>query len=140
MTIATFDPTAFKLRFAEFSAVSDGVLSSLFQEATLYLDNTDSSPVQDVSKRLMLLNYLTAHIAKLSGVAGVGGTGSAATGASPVGVLNSATEGSVSVGYDVSGMTKGSGAWFNQTQYGAFFWQATNYLRRFRYVAQPTRY
>lgn len=140
MTIAVFDPAAFKLRFPEFASVSDTVLSEIFHDAELYLDNTDASPVQDVAKRLRLLNLLVAHIAKLSGVAGLAGAGSSASGAAPVGLLGSATEGSVSVSYDTSHIPKGSAAWYAQTQYGYQYWQATLYLRTFRYVPQPTRY
>ena len=140
MTIAVFDPAAFKLRFPEFASVSDTVLSEIFHDAELYLDNTDASPVQDVAKRLRLLNLLVAHIAKLSGVAGLAGAGSSASGAAPVGLLGSATEGSVSVSYDTSHIPKGSAFWFNQTQYGAMWWQSTLYLRTFRYISQPTRY
>ena len=140
MTIAVFDPAAFKLRYPEFASVSDTVLSEIFHDAELYLDNTDCSPVQDVAKRLRLLNMLVAHIAKLSGVAGLGGAGSAATGGAPVGLLGSATEGSVSVSYDTSHVPQGSAAYFAQTAYGYAFWQATAYLRTFRYIPQPTRY
>ena len=140
MTIAVFDPAAFKARYVEFASVSDAVLSSLFQEASLYLDNTDCSPVQDVAKRLMLLNMLVAHLAKLGGVAGSNGAGSAASGAAPVGLLGSATEGSVSVSYDTSHIPKGSAAWYAQTQYGYMWYQSTLYLRTFRYVPRPTTY
>ena len=31
-------------------------------------------------------------------------------------------------------------SWFTQTSYGTAFWQATAYLRSFRYVTRPTRY
>ena len=140
MTIAVFDPAAFKARYVEFASVSDAVLSSLFQEASLYLDNTDASPVQDVAKRLMLLNMLVAHLAKLGGVAGSNGAGSAASGAAPVGLLGSATEGSVSVSYDTSHIPKGSGAWYCTTTYGYSFWAATAWLRSMHYIARPTRY
>lgn len=140
MTIAVFDPAAFKLRYPEFSGVSDTVLGQVFLDAELYLDNTDASIVPDATKRLRLLNMLVAHLCKLQGVAGLSGTGSAATGAAPVGLLGSATEGSVSVSYDTSHIPKGSAAWFNQTQYGAMWWQSTVYLRTFRYVPRPTTY
>ena len=39
-----------------------------------------------------------------------------------------------------SGHASMGASWFTQTSYGAAFWQATAYLRSFRYVARPTRY
>ena len=45
---------------------------------------------------------------------------------------------SVSVSLEFSASMGAS--WFTQTSYGAAFWQATAYLRSFRYVARPTRY
>lgn len=57
----------------------------------------------------------------------------------PVGRVNTASEGSVSAGFDYTPAEPGSGAWFNQSQYGAAFWQATANLRGMRYSARPTR-
>lgn len=132
MTIATFDAAAFKLRYPEFSLVSDVVLSYYFLEAGLYLSNDDNSPVQNVSRRTVLLFMLTAHLASVNGCL------SADNSPNPAGRVSQATEGSVSVSMDY--LPPGSHSWFTQSQYGASFWQATNSLRAFRYISQPTIY
>ena len=132
MTAVVFDPAAFKARYPEFAAVGDPLLQACFGEAGLYLSNTDNSPVQNVTRRAVLLNMLTAHIAALGGALSSDGQ------PRPVGRVSSATEGSVSASMEY--LAPGSSAWFAQTQYGAAFWQATTSLRGFRYIAQPTRF
>ena len=132
MTAAVFDPIAFKSRYPEFAAVSNAQLSAYFDEATLYLSNADNSPVQNVARRLVLLNMLTAHISKLSGALAADGQ------PAPVGRVASAGEGSVNAALEY--LPPGTHAWYSQTQYGAAFWQATLTLRRFRYISCPTMY
>lgn len=78
-----------------------------------------------------LLNLLAAHIAQLLAPPANGGVPSGI-----VGRINTATEGSVSVGADLPGITASS-AWFAQTTYGLMFWQATAPWRTFRYVPGP---
>lgn len=134
MAQVTFDAAAFKVRYPEFSAVSDAYLEECFLDATMYLSNADCSPVSDLVRRARLFNMLVAHIAYL------GGALSADHMPRPVGRMSSATEGSVSVSTEYTTATPGSGAWFNQTPYGAAFWQATTSLRGFRYVPRPTIY
>lgn len=129
MAQATFDYPAFVARYPEFSSADAHALASCFDEATLYLSNADNSIVADVRKRQVLLHLLTAHIATLRGYTSADGR------ARPFGVLTSATEGSVSVGYQYQPGTKD---WYMQTQYGASFWQATLPYRQFRYVPQKT--
>lgn len=136
MGIAVFDPTAFNARYPEFNTVAEPLLASYFVEAGLYLNNTECSPVQDVARRGLLLNMLTAHIAALN----AGTNGNAPSGL--VGRINSATEGSVTVGADMPNQP-GSAAWFQQTTYGAAYWQATAQYRTARYVpgqSYPPRY
>ena len=71
MAIVVFDVAAFRERYPEFDAVSETLLNAYFTEATIYLNNTDSSPVKDISIRALFLNMLVAHIAALnSGVNG----------------------------------------------------------------------
>jgi len=132
MTAVTFDPAAFKTRYPVFAGVSDVTLAACFAEAGLYLSNSDASPVQDLTRRAMLLNMLTAHIATLGGALSADGQ------PLPVGRVASASEGAVSISAEFA--APGSAAWFAQTQYGAAFWQATTALRGFRYIPQPTRY
>ncbi|WP_338929486.1 DUF4054 domain-containing protein [Escherichia coli] len=108
MGVVIFAPSAFKLRYPEFSSVDDVLLQQYFTQATIYLDNTDSSRVSDLAVRSMLLNMLVAHIACLY---------SGANGQSPsglVGRIDSASEGSVSVHADMPGGTANS-AWYMQT-------------------------
>lgn len=132
MSVVTFDVAAFKTRYPEFAAVADALLQACFDEAGLYLNNTDSSRVQDVVRRGLLLNMLTAHIAYIGGATSADGQ------AKPVGQLSSASEGSVSVSFNTP--QPGTNAWYMQSQYGAAFWQATNNLRSMRYISCPTVY
>lgn len=134
MTIATFVPADFKARYPSFVASSDAFLGACFSDAGLYLSNTDASPVQNVARRTSLLWMLTAHIAYLDGALSPDGS------PPPVGRISNATEGSVSVGLDYIPATPGTGAWFNQSSWGASFWAATASLRGFRYIARPTVY
>jgi hypothetical protein len=132
MAVAVFDSVKFLARYPEFEAIAVITLQAFFDEAGLYLSNTDSSPVLNVDRRLLLLNMLTAHIAALSGAIDQ-------SGAAPVGKVASATEGSVSVSFDAI-YAPGTAGWYSQTQYGAAFWQATTQYRRFIYVPNPTIY
>lgn len=131
MAVVVFDPAAFKLAYPQFAAIADAQLQNYFNLATLYLSNTDCSVVQDIQKRTTLLNLLTAHIGFLSGALNPGGTPGL------VGRVSGATEGSVSVTTDFP--ANPNGAWFNQTSWGAMFWQATLSLRSFRYRPRATR-
>ncbi len=134
MGIAVFNPTVFKTRYPEFAAVSNDVLTALFSEAGFYLNNTDCSPVSDLTRRGVLLNMLTAHIGFLGGLLSADGQ------SRPVGRVSAAAEGSVSASFEyISPAAPGSGPWFNQSQYGAAFWQATTSLRGMRYVPAQTR-
>ncbi|EFM4663027.1 DUF4054 domain-containing protein [Escherichia coli] len=135
MGVVIFDPSAFKLRYPEFSSVDDALLQQYFTQATIYLDNTDSSRVSDLAVRSMLLSMLVAHIACLY---------SGANGQSPsglVGRVDSASEGSVSVHADMPGVTANS-AWYMQTKYGADYWNATAPFRTFQYISghSPSNY
>ncbi|NWC11932.1 DUF4054 domain-containing protein [Pseudomonas agarici] len=127
MGIVVFNVAGFRARYPEFSSVSDELLQAYFDEATIYLNNTECSPARDLAKRALLLNMLVAHIAAMN--SGVNGAESSPL----VGRINSATEGSVSVTTDM-GAVSGSAAWFMQTKYGAAYWQATVNLRSFRYI------
>jgi len=132
MSSVIFDVTVFKTRYPEFAAVNAGLLGACFDEATLYLSNGDGSRVQNVTKRTLMLNMLTAHIAFIGGALSPDGQ------AKPVGRLSSGSEGSVSASFE--GPTPGSSSWFMQSQYGAAFWQASAMYRGFQYRSQPTVY
>ena len=132
MAAVVFDPTAFKARYPEFAAVPDATLTACFMEAGLYLSNADNSPVQNLTRRATLFNMLTAHVAYLGGLLSADGM------PRPVGRVSQASEGSVSAAFE--GPPPGSAQWFQQSQYGAAFWQATSNLRGMRYIPCPTRY
>jgi len=125
--VVTFDPTAFVARFPEFAAVTADTLTAYFNEATLVLDNTDASAVQQIEQRTPLLWLLTAHLAAL--YSGVNGQ----TPAQLVGRINNASEGSVSVATDY-GTQPATAAWYLQTKYGAQYWQMTASIRAMQYV------
>ena len=126
MSIVVFDPAGFLGRYPEFVSVSVPALQAYFTEATIYLNNTETSPVTDITIRTMLLNMVVAHIAALN--SGVNGQP-----ASPlVGRIDQASEGSVSVHADMGPVTN-SQAWWMQSKYGAAYWQATASYRTFRY-------
>lgn len=129
--IVQFDPTAFKSAFPAFATLDDAVLTANFNFATLQLNNSYGSIVQDVNTRAQLLNLLTAHItALLNGVNGKPPTGT-------VGRVANATQGSVSVQLDFRTDSEAA-AFYAQTTWGSLFWQLTVVYRTFRY-ASPAR-
>lgn len=132
--IATFSMPTFTARYPEFASLPPTLAASYFAEASLYLRNDGSGPVQDPAVQLLLLNMLTAHIAKLNAL---NADGSSASGL--VGPITSATEGSVSVS---SGLVvePGSAGWFQQTPYGYAFWSATAPYRSMQYFPRQRAY
>lgn len=135
MAVVVFDLAAFRESYPEFDAVSDSLLNANFVKATVYLNNTDSSPVADVNQRAVFLDMLVAHITALTS----GVNGQAASGL--VGRVTSASEGSVSVSVD-AGPSSSASWWYLQTPYGAAYWQATLSYRTIRYLpgGSPSMY
>lgn len=133
MAIVVFDAARFVQRYPVFgpynTANPDG-LQMFFDDAGLYLNNTDCSPITDLAQRGRLLWMITAHLARLGGVLAPGGAGS--TGGQ-VGRLADATEGTVKASFDMGSAT-GAAAFWNQTQFGAQYWMATKRYRSFRYI------
>lgn len=127
MPSVTFIARDFQARFPELSSVGFLMLARYFDEACMYLDNTDASVVTDLGQRSILLNLLVAHIATVNG---------AGTTAGPVapGRIASASEGGVSVSFDALPAAGGLQAWLQQTQYGASYWAMTSRYRSFLYV------
>lgn len=134
--VAVWNPGIFLAMFPEFTAVynaNPARYEAIFNyRAPRFLSNDPTSPVCDVQKRLGLLNMLVAHIAFLAGDLSADGQ------SRPVGRVSDAAEGSVSASFDYAAASQNNGQWFNQSQYGAEFWQATSSLRGFRYSARPT--
>jgi hypothetical protein len=134
MAVAVWNPTQFVARYPEFTAAlaaNPALFASLFSEAGLYLNNCDNSPVWNVTRRGVLLNMLVAHIAFIGGLLTADGQ------PKPVGRISQAAEGTVSASFEGVPPTPGTGEWFQQSQYGAAFWQATTSLRGFGYVPRP---
>lgn len=133
MGVAVFDYGAWVARFPELSTVTQPAAQNYFDAAGFLLTNSDCSVVQDVTKRLVLLNLLTAHLAKLFATI----NGAAPSGL--VGAIKSATEGSVSVSTGLGEMS-GSEAFYVQTPYGFLFWQMTLKYRSALYVPAPQQF
>lgn len=132
--IATFDYAAWLVLYPEFSNVTEPQADMSFDLATLFLRNDGTGEVCKESAQLALLNMLTAHIAfigygdnKSGGASGL------------VGRISGATEGSVSVQTE-NQYPPGSAQWFQQTKYGAMYWQATAAFRTMRYRIGPGIY
>jgi len=141
-----FDYAWFQRRYPELSEwCSPDQAEMYFDLATGFLDNRDSgglqpwcrsvrnSPVTDIKRRQQLLGLLTAHVATL--FAPINGVASPTL----VGRITSASEGSVSVSAEFPNLP--GAEWFNQTKYGAMFWQLTKQYRLARYypARQPFR-
>lgn len=133
--VVVFDSAAFVAQYPAFAAYNTAHSTGLqgyFDTATLFLNNTASSFVQVVARRSQLLNMLVAHLATLDGVLTAAGQGSQA---GRVGRLASASEGSVSTSFDNGSQSAGA-AFYQQTQYGSTYWNATAPYRTFRAVGR----
>lgn len=127
--VVVFNVAAFIVQYPAFS-VAGARLQGYFDTATLFLNNTVSSRVSDLTKRSMYLNMLVAHLAELDGVRTPEGAGSQA---GKVGRVSSVTEGSVKADLAMTA-TPGTAAWYMQTQYGATYWTVTAPYRSMRYL------
>jgi hypothetical protein len=130
--VVAFDFGSFVATFPELASVSEPQACFAWAQAELILNNTPCSLVVNLGERGILLNLLTAHIVKLTATL----NGQAPSGL--VGRISNASEGSVSVAVDMP--SNPSSAWFNQTPYGANYWQMSAKYRTMRYVAAPQRY
>ena len=140
MAVVTFNYAEFQQQFPEFFSAGGSQTLAQFQgyfnTATLYLNNTDCSLVQDANPggaRDTILNLLTAHVAALFG----GVNGQAPTGL--VGRISDATEGSTSVSTSLDGLPAAA-QWWAQTPYGLAAWQALAPYRTARYRASLGRF
>ena len=131
--IVTFDYDTWLATWPEFTSpggttpVNSTQAAAYFAQATMLHANDGSGPVSDAAQQLALLNMVTAHIAAISAPP----AGQAA--ASPlVGRISDASQGSVSVSTQ-SDYPPGTAQYWQQTKYGAMYWEATKTFRRFRY-------
>jgi hypothetical protein len=131
--VAVFTYALWAAIFQELSLYTNSAQATQYwTEATLLLDNTISSPVQDIAQRTMLLNLLTAHICQLRQP--LNGQPSSPL----VGRISEATEGSVTVKAEMLA-APGSAQWYNQTKYGSQYWQMTLPFRSARYSVAARR-
>lgn len=123
-----FSAAEFAGQFPSFSTVPPVALQNNFNIAALQLQNSAASIVQDAPTRQYFLYLLTAHItALLNGVNGQPPTGL-------VGRISNATQGSVSVTAEWAASMSNSAAYYNQTPWGATYWQSTVAYRTARYI------
>lgn len=129
--IVVFEPAVFKAQYPAFATISNTVLQTDFDIATLFLNNSCCSVVKDGIVRERLLYMLVAHIAALL----QGENGKPPSGI--VGRVDKASEGTVSVSAAYVNDMSMSEAYFAQTPYGVMFWTATAGYRAFHYVPAP---
>ncbi|NTU49339.1 MAG: DUF4054 domain-containing protein [Desulfobulbaceae bacterium] len=122
--VVTFEASDFKEWFPGLSSATTPFLTACFARSEGLLCNTTASPVQDVVERKRLLYLATAHIATLEN-----------RGAQATGAITSAGKGSVNTAFAALAQP-GRAAWWNQTQYGAEYWEATKPYRSMIYVTE----
>lgn len=131
MSVVVFDYALWATQFPQLAAsVTEGQAQFYFDQAELYIDNTDCSIICDEKERRILLYLLVAHLAQLA-IRGAE-TGNVA------GRITNATQGSVNVGF---GMTAGNATaeWYGQTSFGNDVYAALAKYRTARYVPAPVR-
>lgn len=129
-----FDPVAFAAQFPEFAAVPAAALQGNFNLATIYCRNDGGGPIETQSVLQTLLYLLTAHVTALGWQAqGDANPGQPKDPSTPVGRISDAAEGSVHVSTQ-NDYPPGSAQWFQQTRYGAMYWQASAQYRQMRYA------
>lgn len=110
----------FKNSYPVFRDQSDSQIEMVFFEATIILNNTKQSPIRDLQRREFFIYLAMAHILTLAK--------QQSDGNGAVGRLSSASEGSVSVSLDY-GASTASSKWWEQTTFGAKYWQYTKQYR-----------
>lgn len=133
----TFDYATWIQIFPEFANVSQPQATQYFNFATDVFNNQGWPG--NLPQAADLLNLLTAHFAALFAPKDpLGNSASAGDANSLVGRISSANEGSVSVQTDFdSKLGSPSAQWFNQTKYGAAYWQMTAQFRQARIIPSP---
>lgn len=135
--VVQFDPVEFVAIYPEFAGLANPVMAQSFVDATLLLNNSCGSFIQDANQRLQLLYTLTAHCLLIDRGTN-DGEGNVTPAQGIVGRIDSAAEGSVSVSAAYNNDVTMSEAYFIQTKYGAKFWQQTAWTRTALYVPAPS--
>jgi hypothetical protein len=114
--------------FPQFNYLNEPQAALYFNLATQLHRNDGGGPVCDPTLQLNLLNLVTAHLVQLMAPKpdGTNADGSV------VGRITNASEGSVSAAFEMPNQPQ-SAAWWQQTQFGATYWQATAQFRTMRY-------
>ena len=128
--IVAFDFAVWQAQFSEFAAMTQPQAQSYWNMATTIHRNDGGGPVSNAAIQTNLLNFLTAHIAKMFWVNPSGG----AVTTNLVGRISSAAEGSVNVQTELPATMPTSSAWFTMTQYGFLYWTASAPYRTARYI------
>jgi len=139
--VVTFDWTKFITWFPEFSCLTEAQGQAYFDMAGLYCANSTQNPLWCFGVLPQVLMLVTAHVAWLLAPRDENGnpTAQGAPGSPIVGRINSASQGSVSLGAVLDGEAGSpSQQFFSQTKYGLAAWQAMAAGRTARYVANPT--
>jgi uncharacterized protein DUF4054 len=129
-SVVVFNYPAWLVAYPAFGNVPIGQAQEFFNRACTLCDNTATSPIPNSAPtflRTLMLNAATAHFAYLF-------TPDAAGNVRPVGRMSAAAEGSVSLSLDYVTPQTATAAFWNQTQYGAYFWAASLPYRSFRYI------
>lgn len=118
MAVVEFDMDGFREQYPQFSGQADAQLRAAFKMACMLLDNTEASvvpyaPEKGIYDREVLLFLLVCHLSTQANLTTEGQSG-------PV---SSASEGSVSVSFEVPKITDKT--YFLQTPCGRTFWQLT---------------
>ena len=126
----TFDYAVWAVQFPVLAVSVDETQATMyFGFAELYLQNNGCSQIASLTKRALILNLLTAHLATI--FASINGNAPNPL----VGRISQGSEGSVSVTVDFP--ENPNAAWFNQTPYGAAAWVAMAPWRTALYIAPP---
>lgn len=130
----SFSYPAFVAQFPAFGYLTSDQVQNYWTMATTFVRNDGGGPVNNATVQSMLLGFATAHLCQLFAPTAQGQA------ASPlVGRISNASEGSVSVATEMQ-MPAGTAQWWNQTQYGASFWEASKSFRTMRYIPGPQRW
>lgn len=118
--------------YPQFTNIDQNIITgAALPLAEVYWRNDGTGLATSYQTQKTILWLAVAHIAQLM-YGQMGANGPQPGGL--VGRVNSATEGSVSVSTADFPDQSPSAAWWNQTPYGAAFWQATSPYRTMRYV------
>ena len=137
--IVEFSAPEFLASYPEFTGINQAMPTALendFTGATMLLNNSCCSRVQDANQRLFLLYLLTAHTAAIAQGTN-DGNGNMTPPLGVVGRISDASEGDVSVSAQWEAPPNPSAAYFLQTKYGAQFWQMTAKYRRAIFLPAP---